>query len=70
MRMLRRTSFLGTLGLTAVFGVAQVGAAVFLIQRLEQHRPFTAAERVLWIGLVLLLAITEMLTAVGGARSR
>lgn len=70
MRMLRRTSFLGTLGLTVAFALAQVGAAVFLIQRLEQYRPFTAGERVLGIGLVLLLAITEMLTAVGGARSR
>lgn len=69
MRMLRWTTLLGTLGLTAVFGLAQVGAVVFLIQRLEQYRPFGAAERALWVGLASLLAATEMLIAVGGARS-
>lgn len=69
MRMLRRTTLLGTLGLTAVFGLAQVGAAVFLIRRFEQYRPFSAAERVLWVGLALLLAAAEMLTAIGGVGS-
>lgn len=66
MRTLRRTT-LWTLGLTALFGMAQVGAAVFLIRRFEPYHTFTSFERVLTIGLVLLLAGAEMIAAVGGA---
>lgn len=62
-----RTTRLGTLGLTALFGAAQVGAAAFLMQRFEPYHAFTSLERVLVIGLVLLLAGAEMIAAVGGA---
>ncbi len=63
-----RTTRLGTLGLTALFGMAQIGAAVFLIQRCEPYHAFTSLERVLVIGLVSLLVGAEMIAAVGGAK--
>lgn len=68
MRTLRKTA-LWALGLTALFGMAQVGAAVFLIQRFESHHPFTSLERVLLIGLVLLMVGAEMMAAAGGIKT-
>ncbi|MGB9592756.1 MAG: hypothetical protein ACPL7R_01300 [Anaerolineae bacterium] len=67
MRMSRTTTLPG-MGLTAVFGLAQVGAAMFLIQRAESYHPFTSLERVLVVGVVLLLVCAQMLVAAGAAR--
>jgi len=63
-----RTTTLPVIGLTAVFGLAQVGAAMFLIQRAKPYHPFTSLERVLLVGVVLLLVCAQMLVAAGGAR--
>ncbi|GEM_PF-1888872 len=63
------TTSLRTLALTAVFGMAQVGAALLLAQRFEPYRTVGGPGRALLVGLALLLAVAEMLVAVGGARA-
>ncbi len=63
-----RTKTIGTMGLTALFGLAQVGAAVFLLQRFDSYPTFGSLARVLLVGLAVLLAAAEMVAAMGDAK--
>lgn len=68
MRM-RRTSWRWTVGLTATFALAQVAAGLFLMHRLRALNPSGGLSSLVLGGLVLLLAVAEILTALGEARA-
>lgn len=63
-----RTSWRWTLGLTAMFALAQLAAGLFLIQRLRALNSSGEPSPLLLGGLVLLLVGAELLTALGESR--